>query len=477
MGMNVADPTVPVIIPVENQVREFDPKLLLACVAARRGFSAVIGSRREIDFAIASFPPGFYLSKSLTVRSLKMFRILRLLGHEVLAWDEEALVHLPPEVYYSRRLSPAAMRYVSHLLAWGEDNVELLEGYPGRGETPIHATGNPRNDFLRPELRELFEDQVRDFRARFGAFILVNTNFNHVNSFYPGQNLFLPVDHPGETPCFGRAARGMSHDYALGLHEHKRALFEHFQRLIPDLEREFPEMTIVVRPHPTESPAIYQEIAGRCQRVHVTNEGNVVPWLLATRVLVHNGCTTGVEAYVLGVPAVSYRPHVDDRYDDGFYRLPNRSSHQCFAYEELAQTLRRIFAGELGVAGGAEREAVVSHYLSARDGPLASERIVALIEQVMGDRSTLPRPALAGRVEGWCRAAYRRWKKRLKGRKAGSQTALEFHRHRYPPLSLADVEARLARLQRALHDPTPLQVRQVAEEVFRIERAGPPLRG
>jgi hypothetical protein len=46
----------PLIIPVENQVRELDPKLLLACIAARRGFTSIIGSHREIDFQIASFP-------------------------------------------------------------------------------------------------------------------------------------------------------------------------------------------------------------------------------------------------------------------------------------------------------------------------------------------------------------------------------------------------------------------------------------
>ena len=32
------------IIPVENQVRELDPKLLLATVAARRGFTSILGS-------------------------------------------------------------------------------------------------------------------------------------------------------------------------------------------------------------------------------------------------------------------------------------------------------------------------------------------------------------------------------------------------------------------------------------------------
>jgi surface carbohydrate biosynthesis protein len=468
---------VPIIILVENQVREFDPKLLLACVAVRRGFSAVIGSRREIDFGIASFPPGFYLSKSLTVRSLKMFRILRLLGHEILAWDEEALVHLPPEVYYSRRLSPAAMQYVSHLLAWGEDNVELLQGYPARGNTPVHATGNPRNDFLRPELRGFFDKQVRACRASFGDFILVNTNFNHVNSFYPGQNLFLPVTGPGEEPRFGRSARGMTRDYARGLHDHKQALFEHFQRLIPALEREFPELTVVVRPHPTENQEVYRQIASRCKRVRVTNEGNVVPWLLASRVLVHNGCTTGVEAYVLRVPAVSYRPRVDDRYDDGFYRLPNRSSHQCFGYGELVQTIRRILAGELGATGGVDRKLLVDHYLSAQEGPLAVERIVALVGEILGNRPALPRPPLPRRIEGWYRATYRRWKKRRKGREPESQTALEFHRHRYPPLSLAEVQARLARLQQALGDPTVLRVEQIADETFRIDTAGQPEAG
>ena len=43
------------LIPVENQVRELDPKLLLACVAARRGFASVIGSRREMEMGIDAF--------------------------------------------------------------------------------------------------------------------------------------------------------------------------------------------------------------------------------------------------------------------------------------------------------------------------------------------------------------------------------------------------------------------------------------
>ena len=92
----MTDTKMALLIPVENQVRELDPKLLLACVAARRGFSSVIGSRRELEFRIDSYPKSIYLSKSMTGRSLIIFRIARKFGHEIVTWDEEALVHLHP---------------------------------------------------------------------------------------------------------------------------------------------------------------------------------------------------------------------------------------------------------------------------------------------------------------------------------------------------------------------------------------------
>ena len=77
----------------------------------------------------------------------------------------------------------------------------------------------------------------------------------------------------------------MSREYAEGLRDHKQAIFNAFKELIPTLDRAFPDRTIIVRPHPTENQQVYKDIANGCQRVKVTNEGNVVPWLMATDVL------------------------------------------------------------------------------------------------------------------------------------------------------------------------------------------------
>jgi surface carbohydrate biosynthesis protein len=465
--MNPAKATL--FMPVENQVRELDSKLLLACIAAKRGFSSVIGSRREMHIHISSFPRGIYLAKSSPVHRNIIFKIMRKLGHEIVAWDEEALVHPQAETYYRRRVCPLGLRYVSHLFAWGEDNAELWRQYPELPiGMPIHVTGNPRGDLLRPKMRALFEEDAEELRKTYGDFILVNTNFNHVNAFSPDLNLFRPVKKPGEEPSFGRAARGMSRDYAEGLRDHKQDIFEKFQQLIPALEQAFPGFNIVVRPHPTEDPHIYHDIAAKCERVQVTNEGNVVPWLVATRALIHNSCTTGVEAYVMGVPAISYRAAVNEYYDYGFYRLPNLLSHECFDFKELRVTLERILTGELGTADGDERKALIDQYLSAQEGPLACERMVDVLEDMMEGRLELPKPPLHDHLAGWSMSTIRTLIKRVKERLPGSHNRPEFQRHRYPEVSLEEIRARLSRFQQVLGDSKELKVEQISQQFFEI---------
>ncbi len=470
--MKIKSDRPPLIIPVENQVRELDPKLLLACIAARKGFVSILGSHREIDLRIASLPKSIYLNKSMTNRNLRMLEILNRLGHEIMTWDEEALVHLPPEIYYSRRLCPVTIRLLSHLYAWGEDNATLWRQYPKLpARMPIHVTGNPRGDLLRPELRIYYNDEAAALKKAHGDFILVNTNFNHVNAFFPAQNLFKPVKQEGDLPPFGKAAVGMPRAYAEGLRDHKQAVFESFRRMIPRLDTAFPQHNIVIRPHPTENQEIYQRIAEACNRVTVTNEGNIVPWLMATRAVIHNGCTTGVEAYMLDVPALSYRAVVDDDYDMGFYRLPNLVSHQCFSWDELQSKLGQVFQGQLGVADGDERAALVRQHLAGQQGPLACQNIMDVIANFTADTPTLPGRGAPARAAGWLYANGRRLVKRIKAYLPGSHAPPSFHRHRYPEISAAQLNARIARFQEVLHDHTPIRASRLMDQIFLIQGA------
>jgi len=460
------------IIPVENQVRELDAKILLSCVAAQRGFSCIIGAWRELDHHIASFPRSLYLSKGMSAGHVKMFRIMKSLGHEIVAWDEEALVHMEPETYYSVRLSPVAIKSISHLFAWGEENADLWRQYPAFPEgLPIYVTGNPRGDLLRPEMDGYFAREVEELRKAYGDFILINTNFGEVNHFYPNQNLLPPLIKPGnEDKVGGAAALEMIRDFKEDIRDYKQSIFDDFKRLIPALDKAFPNCAIVVRPHPSENHQVYQEIATRCGRVRVTSEGNVIPWLKAARALVHNGCTTAIEAYLMRIPTVSYQATVNEYFERGFYRLPNFLSHQCFDDEEFMTTLGKVLSGKLGPATGEERRALMGYYLAAQDGPLASRRIIDVLENILHDSSTVAGSTLADRLHGRYLATKRRIKKKIESYRSESKWRPEFQRHRFPGVSLEEMRGKVARFQDLLGKNGNLNVEQHSRHIFKISK-------
>lgn len=457
------------IIPVESQVREMDAKLLLACCAVERGYRVFIGSRAYVHFAIAGLPRGIYIAKSMRGMSDLMFRLIRDLGHDIVAWEEEALVHPPPSVFYTVRLSPGTMRYVSHLFAWGEENRQLLGGYPHLPPNlGMHLTGNPRGDLLRPELRALFKADVEALQQEFGPFLMINTNFTDVNPYLPELGVFVPSSDPSRPPRLGQIGKGMPRPFAEGLRAHKQAIFEDFLAMIPVLEQALPEVTLVLRPHPSEHHAVYHELASRCSRVRVVHRGSVLPWLLACRALVHNGCTTAVESYAMGVPAVAYLKTFDPQFDLDYQGLPNRLSMQCRSLDELTAALQAMVRDGGAVPPTPEKDQLLDHYISARTGPLASERILDVLDAVV-QRDP-------GAVAG--KSAHQRWRAALLVHIKTALTKLNMHRpgrnragyhdHRFPRMSTDDVRGRVGLLGHTLGRFDNVQVQGRGEHLFEL---------
>jgi surface carbohydrate biosynthesis protein len=462
----MASPKATLILPVESQVRELDAKLMLACAAAERGFHVIIGSRAFVHYAIASLPRGIYLAKSMRSLSELMFGILRRLGHEIVAWDEEALVRFPRDDYYRRRLSPKALRRVSRLLAWGEDDAQLFRDFPDYPGTPIDVTGNPRIDLIRPDALHYFDDEVAEIRRRFGEFVMVNTNFGYVNSFASKLNLVREPKTAGGELELSENARDMQPDFARGLAAHKQALFEHFRALVPKLAAALPRHNIVVRPHPSEDHGVWREAAGGFDNVHVVNQKSVIPWLIATSALVHNGCTTAVEATVLGKPAVAFRPAIAENFD---CELPNSLSHEAFDPDELLAKLRAVLAGDLGLRDDSGQRARLERHIAALDGPLASDRIVdALCAAGYRDRR-FPHPPLPQYLATRLLVGARTLSKRIKGLRPGHRNTRKFHDHRFPGTSVGDLDRRIQRFDKQLGRFGGLRVTQRSDHIFCVE--------
>lgn len=452
----------PLIIPSETQTREFDAKLLLACEAAERGFPSVVGSRVAIHLSIDRLPRGIYLAKDVRVSSQVIFDILRRLGHRVVAWDEEALLFYRAEEYYRARVDDACLHQVERIFAWGPLNRDAVAAYPNFHGCPIEMTGNPRGDLLRRELRDFYAPDVAALRERYGDFLLVNTNFGKLNHYLP--DLRVVPGEEGQHP----PAHAPMNAFMTGAWQHRAEIFKYFREMVPALARRFPQNKLIIRPHPSESHETWWEAGRGFDNVEVVHEGPVQPWLMATRAMLHNGCSTGLESYLLDAPVVAYRPVVSDTYD---YALSNRLSIEARSLDALCDTLRGLLDGEAPPTPTAEQEAEVDGLLAARRGPLACARILDVIERLEAEPGA-PTPSSVTRLGGTLRARIRAGLKKRRSKIEGHKNSAAYTAHRFAGITRPEVEERVARFAALTGRFEGVRVRELSENVFELRPAG-----
>ena len=441
------------ILPVETAARELDAKLLLACVAAERGYSAFVGFQNEIRSHIAAIPRGVYIAKGFGSRKARFLKILKGLGFIITAWDEEGLVHPAPQIYAKRRISPESLAFLDGIFSWGQNYTELIKSLPFYDGTPIHQVGNPRLDLLRTGLQRYYAQDVEDLQARLGRYILFNSNFGRVNSA-----IKRPRDEgvagPGTDPTLDRLwLKGMAY---------RKELYQRFRSLMEDVAQKFPGHQIVLRPHPSERIESWDEIRKRNPNVHVLFEGNVIPWLLGAEILIHNGCTTAIESVLMGKPAVCYQPIPAESPD---WELPNSVSHLADSDDAILRKIRNQIDGRSRLSVLPAQRRKLNKYADIDERRLACDRIMDIIESAYSadTRSGFYSRSMAT-LDAKCRAV----EKHLRGMLPGNIYS-KWHQHKqFPPLELAQVREMTARLQSATGRFGGLVVSEFRNNIFKV---------
>ena len=363
-------------IPVETKVRELDAKILLSCHAAQAGMTPVLGMQSELLRLVKFLPRGIYLEKGMTPLKREGVVMLQALGNRVVAWCEEGLVIVNQETYARDRVDADVFSRFDAFYAWGKVQGQAIRLKVGDAVDNILLTGNPRFDLLRAPYKSVFQKEADELRREHGRFILVNTNFGLYNSFY-GPAYFVEKMMRSHNRIQDAAHEQFLNDYM----NHVKAVYEHFLEMLPDLCKAFPEYAIILRPHPSENHDNYRKLVPGLRNLKVIHKGNVVPWLLASEVLIHNACTTGVEAYVLGKPVVAYRPVRSDVFE---YELPMAVSVPAFSVEELKGKVAAVMAGEKETAPGA---AIGLNYAANITGRLSCTTIVDSLHDIYSNKS------------------------------------------------------------------------------------------
>jgi surface carbohydrate biosynthesis protein len=445
---------LPLILPVETHVRELDGKLLLAAVAAERGRVSYVGSQNEIRAKIGQLPRGHFIAKGFASQKARFLSILQNLGFTILAWDEEGLVHPEPAIYYKRRISKESLAYLDGVFSWGEDYTTLFSQMPFYDGTPIYEVGNPRLDLLDKRVRDFFMADAKVHTEKFKSYILLNSNFGRVNS---------AVKRSRDKGVAGKLTDPVLDAKWQAMVDYRRQLYGHFREMFAGLCEAFPDTQIVLRPHPSERIESWQDIPLKYPNAHVIYEGNVLPWLLATDILIHNGCTTALESALLDKPVIAFQPISSTEHD---WHLPNSVSHSVGSMPELVSILRAHLSGQKPLTVTGPQRAALMPFVHHNDRLLCSDQIVDVLDSLDENRQIEP-PYLRKKL-AQIHASVRAAEKKLRSLRPGDIYAKWHQDKHFPDYSVDAIEAKLNQFKTATNRFEMVRVEKVHPKVFKL---------
>jgi surface carbohydrate biosynthesis protein len=373
--------TPTVYIPIEEVNRELDAKLLVAGALLGRGISVVMGRQAMLTVNFPHLPPGIVLFKGMNAMPAHLMRGIGAYGHLSVGADEDSL-GLSDIGAIARNLDPSIGDVCERFLAQGEVQREAIEKtIPGAGPK-TRIVGNARLDLLRPPFRDLFAGDAERNRRQHGRYVLFDGNFGAINSRWGSVDRFAEVlarvgwmnpDDQGDRAYFERRVRTEQANIVI------------FRRTLEALADRYPDVCFIVRPHPAERIEPWQRAyEGQRGNIQVISEGSVVPWLLGAALVVHAGCTTGLEAEILGVPALAILPETAEE-------LLNHELISYIANERAVGAPAAVAAASAVLDGGdtpvlsnrAARQVALQPYIAGLDGRFAFQATVEELTELV----------------------------------------------------------------------------------------------
>lgn len=363
-------------MPMEIASRELDSRLLIALFAVEAGLEVVVGQKWLLQKNAKQMPAGYWIFKTLTPGDAKNMMLIKKLGHRISAIDEE----MPGLGEGSGRLRWVDRRSVEAcetIFCLGSKHLQAMVAKFPDYKDRLFETGNPRWDFLRPELRGLYAQDAGIIKQKYGSFILVNTNIGLMNSAKSSSDVLVR-----SLTSDGRINLDIpeDRDFIDNLRAFESANFAAAIPLVKRLRLEFPKHNIVLRPHPTERIEPYEEALGGEDRTFIVREGSAAAWLSACDVLVHTSCTTGAEAFALGKPSVCFQTIPSPLH---IYFISSSLSAVAQSEDDVVQCVAQVLAGKLNPADDVAKQNIFEKFFAGQHGAFAAQRIADRVAKTM----------------------------------------------------------------------------------------------
>lgn len=316
-------------LPIESKVREFDAKILIALEALQNDYVVIIGSKSMMRY-MKFLPKGILFYKDSSAPMEQRFKNFKKIGHKIIVHDEEGFVQMNWDDYCKTRINFDTLKYVDKYLCWGNEQFKAIEQAKININKNLSMVkvGHPRIDLLRNPIRNYNFDKSIN-----GKMILINTKLGEYNH-QKGETAWIDI-MKNHNMIQSESFLKLKMEQV----SYKKSLMEYYINLINSISGKYKDCKIILRPHPVENVDKWKELTRDLSNVIVTNEKPIGYWIHQSDLVIHTGCTTALEAFIMDKPVITFKPIDDKRFE---VPLPDSISLKATNEEQCVELISKL---------------------------------------------------------------------------------------------------------------------------------------
>jgi len=456
-----------IYLHVESVIRELDSKILLATIAASRGHQVLVSNLSSITRGIRAglLAPGIFHTKSLTPGEDKILRHQKIIdnGFYITSIDEEGgLIDVGYDKFAKIRYSDKTINQSSAVFGWGFEDVNTLKKIYPKFSSKIYKTGSPRVDLW----KSIFLDYWGIPKERPSKpYLLISSNFGTANNKKKPHELIASQKKGG---YFQRDPEMFNRNFSCIADESSMMLC--FINAIKHLSNNNNLYDIVLRPHPVEDVEAWKVYLEDVANVHVLEKGSITPWVNNSFAVLHNGCTTSLEASIAGKPVITYAPF-EKKFNKAL--LANDLGYLIKTQEELLLKVNTIFhkIEYKNLKNNNEKNIdKISNKIFLDNNQLAAEKIIKVWESL--DTNNLSQSSSWVRFQLFlnvmkCRDTLRVGLKNF----IPNRFRTKEYNQKFPSLKKNDITERISKLQNILGIDKNLECKFLSDKTILIKQS------
>lgn len=271
--------------------RELDAKMMLAVSLVSVGYRVVLAEKHlAMNYALSVTDSIFLSIWGAHEKFSNFYDKVRQKGNYVVAMDEEAFITMGSDIYLNTRLTDKSLRHIDLFLCLGNWDASLISSRAP--SVSIATVGNPRVDVL------LGKKKLADEEA---DTILFASPFGFANHFIGGDRYLKQLVDGGVLT----SERVISlYTRYLEYQEQSMRKFMDFAKHVATL---LPGKNLIYRCHPAEKSERVDEFFTETN-ISVSRDMTLADDLARASIVVHNFCTVGLEAQILGKKTLAFTP-------------------------------------------------------------------------------------------------------------------------------------------------------------------------